>query len=350
MTIQMIESGNQIKIVVTVNRNAAILAGQTKYGDHVVALDPGVLTPDQRYCLTQCGLDYERKFPRVECEGVRVPDASLESIIQLKAEGKARDEARLVERRQEYVANTQKFLALSNEEALNQAMGMFEGLYDSWWTWSSTTNNLLSSYGLKLEELPTYPEVQAKRAVLETVISERNQRLLAAERSRRAAREYQTKRDQADKAAKLQAQKDQIIEWVKQYGNENQQARMAAGVLPDAEIQNEIRNWMFQPLTRYGRYSRMTNQDVCVCCDYTCPVEFEVETADTMTAQQWTQAEEMKALLPNCTVQLRIHEGVAKDCGERELRYSYLVTVEAGAFAFSREYEAPATPEQDDED
>jgi hypothetical protein len=360
---QIIERGTPVKIVIHVDREAAILAGKPRWGDYVVEFDPEVLTPEQRQALVECPTaenSADRRYlPKVTCPGYTIPEATIEMIqnvldarIKDKADCVARDAKTKTDKVERAEAELQKFLTMSVDQCLVQDYGRVADLPGyKWWTLTQEVKNLTQHYGLKLEDLRFAESVKTKLQRLEVEVSTRNEELVKVRTIEVEQRKLQIQRDDEAKAAKVQAQKDQIAQWVQDHGTENQRARMAAGMLPDDEIKRAMRDLAFKPLDKiYGRYARLDPKDVC-SCDYSpCEVKFTVEDATTMTAQQWTQAEEMKKLVTGCTIKLRIHEGAAQDCHAGTRCYSYLVTVTVGEFTFSREYETPSTPEQSEED
>lgn len=144
----------------------------------------------------------------------------------------------------------------------------------------------------------------------------------------------------AEQAAKARREA-QISEWVYKKGTANQQARHAIGLLPEQEVIDCIRDEVFQPLAEFARYERMTRQGICECAGYTCETTFDVDDAKDLTAEQYDVYEKVKELMPEATLEPRLHSGKGVECESVVERYALLVTVVVGELKLSREYALP---------
>lgn len=138
----------------------------------------------------------------------------------------------------------------------------------------------------------------------------------------------------------------QIKAWVKLYGTISQRERLDAGMLPDIEVLNGMRDAVFSPFASFDRYARLKEDDVpCECNEYDSPsFEFDVEDAESATEQEFNTLRQITETIrkehPEASVVLRSHTGECSECERSVSRRSVLVTVTVGEFTFSREYAA----------
>ena len=150
----------------------------------------------------------------------------------------------------------------------------------------------------------------------------------AAEKKRLAAEAAETARSQ------------QIAIWVAARGTASQQARLAVGLLPEAEVLAAIEEEAYTVLGSYPRYNLLKAEDVCRCDYSTCHVDYRSYPATEATADEFQTLVELRKLLPGAEVALREHEGTSTDCENTVVRRSVRVTVIVGALKFARSYSA----------
>ena len=160
-----------------------------------------------------------------------------------------------------------------------------------------------------------------------------------------------------ERAAQLalhEEKKRVIAEWIAAHGTAEQQARHAAGMLPMAEAIEGIMDQAFAVLADRPRYEHDGVQrlqahlrqhreyaDAFVTGDELVVTSMN---APQMTAAQWATVQEVRQLLPDATVTLRVHtlawkrdQGIALPA-----IFGVLVTQRIGPFTVRREYAAPA--------
>ena len=177
-------------------------------------------------------------------------------------------------------------------------------------------------------------------------------------------------------AQKQQQQQDaQIVRLVERFGTEEMGRRLRAGMLPEDELLDLVRERVFAPLAAFPRYQRITKADVRQASvaraaairegddedlddgeDYVAlpggEVEFDDDVASEATAEAFAALEDIRkvaeATIPQAlgedakiAVVLRWHGGrVKRDHTFLVERFSVLVTVESAGFTVSREYAA----------
>jgi hypothetical protein len=137
------------------------------------------------------------------------------------------------------------------------------------------------------------------------------------------------------------AKKEQIAAWVAEHGTENQQQRFAANLFPIAEAVEAIKAATFADLdAKYSPYQPLQSAD-CPCeCENAyepCGIEFESNTAETVTEAEWNQMSAMKKVL-NAEFAVKIHVAERDDCDEKTTRKGVFAKVLVGGFTFNREY------------
>lgn len=174
-----------------------------------------------------------------------------------------------------------------------------------------------------------------------------------AEAEAEAKRQAQAQaRAEAEAKAKAEAERTEM-EWLARYGTGNQRARHAEGLLPDEELLALVRGVVFGGLdyladgTQRRRYQRLhvadhAHHEECSDSDR---VTFNVEEAQSLTAEQYDALCEVRALVASAPIPLVVEarEHVAS-CGgcpgtdDVRIRYSLHVSGTWAGRMISREY------------
>lgn len=146
----------------------------------------------------------------------------------------------------------------------------------------------------------------------------------------------------AAETALANAKAAQIAEWVAQYGDQNQKERFAAGLFPQNEAIEAIKEQSFAPLDGFERYERLTVADLaCDCAEYwNAGIDCETEDDAPATSYQWDRIKEMRELVPDAVVTLRKHVCRCDRCACEASRYSIYVKIAVGSFTFNRNFAA----------
>lgn len=153
-------------------------------------------------------------------------------------------------------------------------------------------------------------------------------------------------REEAEAEALAERKAGQIAAWVAEKGTENQKSRFADGYLPEEEILDSMREEAFAPLAIAGmweRYKKLRKSDVCAGIEYEeggyhDEVEFEVEDAATMSAEEYERLLQARALMPHAGITVRRHTATCGTCDTEVTRSGLMVRVRVGKLSFSREY------------
>lgn len=168
------------------------------------------------------------------------------------------------------------------------------------------------------------------------------------------ARREENLRRRAEQLALHEDKKRFVAEWIAVHGTPDQQARQAAGVLPIEEAIEAMADHAFRALADRQRYHydgvERLQQHLHHASHFSDAVltqqDLAVTSADAkqMTAAQWAIVQEIRRLLPEATVTLRVHKLAWKrDTGAPTLTLcGVLVTTKLGPFTVRREYMAPS--------
>lgn len=193
----------------------------------------------------------------------------------------------------------------------------------------------------------TAPDGHELNADAELGDAELIEAIRASAQSKQTARAVIQARQAAEyarEAAHEQAEADQIAAWVSEHGTANQQARMAAGLLPREEVLQEIEAAAYAALNEFPRYVPLAGKDVAhVAGCYGESVHFSSEAAKEATAEEWERMEAIRVAAPaGASIELRTHRGQCQQrgCDLDAYRSGIKVTITVGAFEFTREYAA----------
>lgn len=347
MTTQIITDATPIRAWITIDREAAILAGHSRYGQVLVEIDPADLGAEERAALA--------RLPSIDCSGGRsgyginlhyvtsprnlsysvdcppelrtaVPDASATSIrtaiaaaTKWQAWLEARDAAAAAKRHAEAIIAADVWMAQPDEELL---------VRDHTRRWQVKVVAPRADH-------PREAEIIERRDRLAAEAQRRNTEAEAASAER--ARQHET-----TVAAAKARRASQLAAWLAQHGTDSQRRRAARKMLPEEEIMTAIRDAAFAPLARLARYKRLTAEAVTSECDNDGggEVEFSADDATEASDAEFARLEEVEAAAKDAGLEaeckLRRHVGRCGDCEVQ--RASILVTATVGELTLSREF------------
>lgn len=174
----------------------------------------------------------------------------------------------------------------------------------------------------------------------------RNEALERAKQDEREAIETARALREAQEATEVElatAKAAQVAEWVELFGTKNQKERLAAGVLPQAEIRDEIKEQAFAcTIQEYlPLYASILPADVKCLCEYqyeTCNLDFQSRAASSVSAEAWKVKTKLETLFPDAVVEVRDHIGERSECEASLICEGVRVKLTVGAFTFSREF------------
>jgi hypothetical protein len=326
-----------MKAIITIDKNMAVLEGLDNEGDYTITFNPADLTPEQRAELVTCAMGDSGAY-RINSQflsngnngyGLRLPPVAKASVDIMRGLLDARVKAKA----------DFKLMAMAEEE--NKEFDRKRSVL-SWAEKPPEKRIYLDRYNANSRVDLLY----ADRAIKYAPEAYEEARALCfwlnLEDEIRRMREEKAKLAKvAEKVAAKQRRRDQIAAWVADNGTPNQQSRLKAGLLPEKEILGAMREEAFAPLAGLERYDKIRVQEFCECGgEHDSDSKFEVWDAETATAKEFDRIEEIKKLMPNATVTLRVHYGSCEICGYDKKRSGIMVRVKIGEIEFSREYAA----------
>lgn len=328
-----------ITIEIEIDRAAAILAGKAQFGKTTVAIDPGLLTPDQReemVCLRANVSNGTLFLPRAQGQDVRYESSVgyTTPIVEPTQDtiAKALDEHRA--RRIAYTANHDAWKAKEEQERRDS----LEKSAREWIEYPVRSRLFSNRIGGLDVLLPPYVERDRLPADLQSAWD-----AAIAEAQTEATRLNAAAKARAEATQQAAAEKGRIrvqslATFLAEHGTEVQKKRRAANLMPDEEILDLVRNHVFSPLEHLPRYERMKKSDFSAA-----DVSFEASNAVRATDAQYEAMEAIKSLVPGSDVTLREHVATVSNYdGEDETytRLGYLVSIDWNGWPLSREYAA----------
>ena len=313
-----------MKIKVYVFQEAAVRAGENRYGDMEVDVDVSKLTEDQRQMLIQKAV--QDSYSKLLLVGGAATEEEVVRTLDIFLAKEAAEKAEYEAERKEWLDH---YLAMSQDE-FNRADLL----------WSGSRGEALGAPELagrrQIRDAARKAEAEAKRKANAEAEAE-------AEAKRKAKAEAEAEAE-AERKVKAQVRAQQISDWVAQYGSQNQQQRHAAGLLPEDEVSKAIESRIYAALEGYALYETLKASDVCECEDNVfdryCKVSFDVYPAHAATAEEWEMMKEIRNAIPQAQIVLREHVGEGSDCDGKVVRRGIQVKVALGTFEFVREYVA----------
>lgn len=180
-----------------------------------------------------------------------------------------------------------------------------------------------------------------------------------AHRRFRADLRSRQERNRQDRTAQLALHEEKkrfIADWIAQNGSEEQRTRHADGVLPMNEAIEAITDQVFSPLRDHAPYvrdglqqMRMQLAQVTGRADESItPEDLTVrsEHAKMASAEQWMVVKAFRALVPDATVHLRVHQmSLERNSAVPPIvQHGILVTTKHGPFTLRREYSLVVAP------
>jgi hypothetical protein len=195
-----------------------------------------------------------------------------------------------------------------------------------------------------------FRHTDAGAAAVVPVEAHRRFRADLAERARR--NQSQAARDMAIHQAKHLS----MARWIEQHGSADQQSRLAAGRLSDAEMYEAIADDVFGPLQAWPRYMHDARGDLLTCyreVDASAPgdipaaqVKVESTVVVHLSADQWSQLAAMQAAVPEAVMTVRRYRIYWSDRPARHdphvIQFAVLVKYRLDPLTIVRSYMLPA--------
>lgn len=156
------------------------------------------------------------------------------------------------------------------------------------------------------------------------------------------AEEERKEKTRQENISRENQKKQQIADWVAEFGTQNQKERFEANLFPREEAVEAMKNYTFASLdANFPPYQRIESKEIPCECEYSdesCEIDFETETLETVTETQWELMKKIKEIVPEADVAIRKHVGKRSECYKTLTRLGLYVKIQNGGFLFNKEY------------
>ena len=350
-----------MKAQIYIESKNALLAGINNQGGYFVDFDPADLTPEQRQTLSECGIDSETGAYRTHYKdnyrkgdwgaGIVVPDLDAlravldarKAALDAKAAEKAAKDA---EEEAQCLAAAAKWAASPPEDRV-MCLSPTTGWVVRVKQYLPKINGREEEVGYIRKVAETNPSVKTALEDAESLAFWVNLDCEAGAIITRRKNELATAQEKAEKTAAAERRKAQLAAWVAEHGDDNMKERLAANLLPSAEVIDQIRAQAYAPLDAFPRYEKMKPSDVCEGYDdydgtaYH-DVEFDVEPSENLSAESFEHMKAIRAAIgDDAAIEPRDHSGRCDECDNTVYRVGFMVRIKVGELEFSREYASP---------
>lgn len=133
-----------------------------------------------------------------------------------------------------------------------------------------------------------------------------------------------------------------ITALLNRHGTDSQNARWAAGCLPEKEIEDLARDQLFAPWDRYDRYTRWSQNDLT--CDCNEGASFSTQDVDMcpLTETEFSRYTAIRSHVddvPESSIVIRQHMIECRACNDSDMtRLAARITIQWAGYTFTREY------------
>lgn len=143
-----------------------------------------------------------------------------------------------------------------------------------------------------------------------------------------------------EEAKALALRTEQIAAWVRDNGNENQQARFKRNLLPEDEVIDAIREQAYADLESFPRYRKIRGNELPHTdeCYQEYALDCATDDATALTAAEFEVGQRIEAVCPGAVFEYVAHRCTCEHCEATLERRSLRVKITVGVFTFTREY------------
>jgi hypothetical protein len=328
-----------MKVMIRVDRVAAVLAGCDIYGDLIAEVDPRELNLDERNALAfapeQHGVtDLTAPLPTPGSYPAPPETATpdIRAWLRWRIKCARIHELALIQQRAEWKAQADAYLRYWTQQPPERFIRK---------DWPAIYYSAALPAGDV--EAPPLPERDATEelARIEQVLAEKldEARELAEQRNRDM--EKQKAQAAARRQASQQRRTQQLAAWVENHMDDNARARFKLNLLPEDEILDAIRAAAYEPfdgLERYRkiRFDDITHGDLCLEGQ---SLDCDTDEAKHLSAEQFERFRAIEAAAPEgAKLKALIHSCACETCNAGTIRRSVQVVIPVGELLFSREY------------
>jgi hypothetical protein len=353
------------KIVVEVDRNAAILVGFSEYGTKVVEFNPADFTPEQRSAITMLPMHFihnDDNLPSLEnfsrtyeyyghyqVELPKIPNATIDNIkLQLDA---------IISQTEQKKIKLELLFAEKVAYILDQPVENFikcHNLISSRYTiveyinTNDVNREVLSHYKINPLIQARIDEALEVCDYLNDILDIKEADYRKVEAITEALKELNRKADADNKKALSDRKKSQYDGWIAACGTDNQKGRHALGLLSMREVYDCMAAEIFQPLSDFKTYFDLSICKIYCSC-YTTDTQDVVTTEKELiclTADQFVLWQQVQKLMPVSTLKFYRLTTYCQTCFDNEdadsdgesIETVFVVNVVQGDLSFTCKY------------
>ncbi len=328
-----------MKVLIRVDRVAAILAGCDCYGDLIAEIDPADFNLDERTALAnapeQDGItDLTAPFA-APGDYPRPPETAMPDVrawLRWRIKCASLRERALRKQRAAWDEQAEQYIEYWSQQPLEQFVRKdWPAIY-----YSATLPNV-ASQGPSLPEREAIDALMRIEQALAPLLDQARE--LAEERNQaieqRKAQQEAKRRDAQTRRA------EQLAQWVEERMDENAKARFKLKLLPEDEILDTIRSDIYRPLDGFERYRKIRFDDIehSDHCTGSQSLDCDTDEAKQLSAEQFDIYRHIERAAPEgARLKSLVHSCACESCNAGLIRRSVQVVVAVGELLFSREY------------
>jgi hypothetical protein len=330
-----------MKVLIRVDRVAAILAGCDCYGDLIADINPADFNLDERHALAQApenqGItDLTAPFP-LPGQYPAPPETAMPDV---RAWLRWRMKCQKIHQRTlaHYQAQQDQIVQHYIDYWLQQPL---EHFVVKQWPAIDFSVMLPSGHpGRDEAVLPDADQDELMERIYTALASKLAEAQLLAEQWNQQAFKNRQE-EEAHRQQTLVRRAQQLAQWVENNMDENAQARFKLHLLSEDEILDAMRDRIYQAFDDLQRYRKIRFEDLQhhAYCQKPCGLDCETDEANYLTAAQFEIYQHIQQRLPKgAQIKPLIHSCACERCHVGLIRRGVQVMIPFGEFVFSREY------------
>ncbi|EIC20711.1 hypothetical protein [Thiorhodovibrio frisius] len=349
-----------MKVMIRVDRVAAILAGCDCYGDLIAEVDPRELNLDERNALAlapeQQGVtDLTAPFPSPGSYPTPPETATpdIRAWLRWRIKCARIHEQALINQQAEWKAQADAYILYWSQHPPERFIRKdWPAIYFSAALPAADAHSPPLPERDAAEELERIEQALADKLDQARELAEQRNRDMEKHKAQSAAR----------RQASQQRRAKQLSAWVENHMDDNAKARFKLNLLPEDEILDAIRATAYQPLDGFERYRKIRFDDIThgdQCIDGQ-SLDCDTDESNHLSAEQFERFRAIDAAAPEgAKLKALIHSCACETCNAGTIRRSVQVVIPVGELLFSREYaldigsqvppEPPRTEHQDNQ-
>ncbi|MBK1647600.1 hypothetical protein [Rhabdochromatium marinum] len=328
-----------MKVMIRVDRVAAILAGRDCYGDLIAEVDPRGLNLDERNALA-CAPEQQGvtdltapfKTPGNYPTPPETATPDIRAWLRWRIKCAHIHEQALIEQQAEWKAQADAYIAYWTQQPTERFIRKdWPAIYYSAALPSGDTESPALPAREATEEIERIEQALNDKLKQARQLAEQRNRDMEKQKAEIAARRH----------ASQQRRARQLSAWVKDNMDDNAKARFKLNLLPEDEILDAIRAATYQSLDGFERYRKIRFNDIKhghLCIDGQ-SLDCDTDDAHHLSAEQFERFRAIEAAAPdNAKLKALIHSCACETCNAGIIRRSVQVVIPVGELLFSREY------------